>query len=489
MAAPVVAVPRVELYGVGNQSNYQVENYDRNKLFSFGKIITDKLTKIGVDPGQTVGDLIVKFPNFQALFNEFKNLKVNMNNYNKQLFKQIYEARPDPGHNLPNFQTQNAHDSIKLITQNTSIPIQPTPEFSQDKQNLTIDSIGANQNIYSTLIHTKSNHQETNPYDLKVAIGGVPSFSKDEILNESNRTDDSKPQNEVSFIPTTLQNSSEIVNTLVTKAEINNTQYKTDSLYEKSESKSASQQPQSQRGEEYQNESSQSNIASNKVSDQKLDQKEQSKLPIRGNVNRKRSNDDFNFALEQIQPQLQNSFLGARPDQNLVNAQNTIDDSYLDYVPDMKKKMKMDLLYNVGIDPSIKQWKKFNDKSHEIDYANPIEMQKYLQQGILMKNVESTSYFPPLYRGNNLSNGKTFGTFAKSYSKELKTIQDEANKKVKTENSGDINIPEQIMDKSWVYKNRYSIKPYSNTFITTKSYDKPVFTTQFPPTNLATINL
>jgi hypothetical protein len=189
--------------------------------------------------------------------------------------------------------------------------------------------------------------------------------------------------------------------------------------------------------------------------------------------------------LEQIQPDEAQLLLGNRPDQNTRDQLNPYDDSYLDYIPNFKTKMKIDSLYNSGIDPSIKQWKHFNDKSHEVDYSNPLEMQKYRQDEIFLRNNKMLSFFPPNYRGGDLIKGKSYGSYKARKSKTVKMMEQQAKKQNKVETSGKINILKQLVDSSWVLKNPYSIKSYSNNFITSKSYLTPIETVQFPSTNFA----
>jgi hypothetical protein len=471
-----------------------VSHQNDPKIYTFGKNSIEKLESLGFSSSSTSSDIIKKYPNFDILSKAFKNINVVLSNYNKQIFRNIYENQKSfekiKTDFTPEFQTPNSLDDLKQITQNVALPIQPTPEFSQDKQNLTIDSIGANQSIEKLLLKNKIHSYEVDPLDSKNAISGLPIYEKDTFLGEVDRTDGSKKINDVQLTTNNSKNTLSIVGEIVQQAENNNTDYHENSfLYRKTSEKKVAKQPDPNSNTQY---------SSNNPSDSKVPQNIQNntgeitKAPtnylsknINNNNNNNNNNQQFNFALEQIKPENTERLLGPRPDKNLVDAQNPDDDSLYDYIPDYKKKLKMDMLWNKGIQPSVKRWKQLNDKSHQIDYANPLEMSTFVDKQIQFLNVEKTSYFPAEYRGNMLSNGKLFGSQAKRTKREIVAVENEARKRSNIENSGDINIQKRLINQHWMYKNPYSIKSYSNTFITTKSYEEGAFTPQYPPTNIA----
>lgn len=418
-------------------------NIDGVPLFSYGKAAANKFEKLGIDPAKDFRSLRKLYPTYAALKIALTNKNLFLNGHVKKQIKLLYDDNRSLSKDLDNVATpalikqddSPAADTIKVITLNTASNHSIAPEFDQRPQQRSLNVEVANQIIESEQKIINGPRTSTVlPQDLKIASRGQPIYNVGNLVEESNRFDDTLlPSNQVFPLVEQNMSASEVTAEAIGLAEDQPTLI---------DPRNGMEQP--QRGSF----------------------EEGSRLqPVKSGVRR-------NFDPTQQQTAIKEDI-----DRQL----------WMEYLPSLQETDYLTSKVRSERDEEImnKQWRHWNFKGHQIDFQNPLEINHLKQKALMYYGVDNTSYLPRVFRGGSINEG------CKMYGTEIRNPETMATDIIeKTQNlneillNGDLNS-RSLVNKEWVRRNVNSakgtlMKPHYGIH----SYEPNRWITSYPPPSI-----
>lgn len=391
------------------------DNMDGIPLFAYGKAAANKFEKLGIDAAKDFRSLRRFYPNWIALKNALSRRNLYLNASVRKSIKNLYnnnssldvETEQIQNPSVVTEDDQVTNEALKFVNLNTVSDHSIAPEFDQRPQQRSLNVEVANQIVQNELQTINGPQTGTVlPQDMRNVARGLPIYDVDSLIDEANRTDDTAlPSNQTFVKAVQALNSSQVIGESIAIAELQPT------LIDPENGMVQSQ---------------------------------------RGNSRRegpRDSNSDVSFSAEDMSRQT------AKSD----------DVDYLmwkDYLPDMTEHQYLHSKLDSDREEIInfKQWRKWHDKSHKIDFQNPLELAHLNQKALMYYGVEKTNPLPPVFRGGSMNDGcKMYGTnVLKPFEMAHQMLT--KNAKLSEALSDNLLSTKQMVSKDWVRKNVNSAK-------------------------------
>lgn len=387
------------------------DNMDGIPLFAYGKAAANKFEKLGIDPAKDFRSLRRFYPNWISLKNALSKRNLYLNAGVRKSIKNLYnqngslvnETDQVTNSAIVTENDEQANESLKFVTLNTVSDHSIAPEFNQRPQQRSLNVEVANQLINHELQNINGPQTSTVlPQDVREVARGLPVYDVNSLIKEANRFDDTAlPSNQIFVEAVQPLSSSQVIGESIALAELQPTL---------------------------------------------LD-------PENGMVQSERS---IHTRSDSRGPTL------SADDQSRQSA--TSDDldylTWKDYLPDMTEHQYLHSKIDSERreEASIDQWKKWHDKSHKIDFQNPLELAHLNQKAIMYYEVEKTNPLPPVFRGGSMNDGcKMYGTnILKPFEIAHKILTKEDNTLALL--SENVLNTKNMVNKDWVRKNVNSAK-------------------------------